>query len=207
MARIAATMVLLSAVFWFASWPPIPLGKEFPNCVSARYDGSACAIGVLSTHHLSTLFITRQSIEPGRAVWSERADYHFCGFPVPTANWGVPGVALVVCITPSTIGWDCPYWLMTGLWTLVAARSLRMWQFRVGDLIYIATLVALVISLIQLRVALPLVAFLNLATVAMCLMLVVGTVRWFWRTPTPLWPVRVPVADESGTSQSPKASS
>lgn len=91
MARLAATMVLLSAVFWFTSWPPVPLGKDFPNCVSARCDGTLLACGVLSNYYLSTVFITRY-VEPGRAVWSERADYHFCNFPVPTANWGVPKV-------------------------------------------------------------------------------------------------------------------
>lgn len=195
MARLAATMALLSAVFWFTSGPAIPLGEDFPNCVSARYDSRVVAAGVLSNHYLSTVFITRNSIEPGRALWSERSDYHFCGFPVPTANWGVPEVALSVCISPTIIGWDCPYWLMTLLWTFVAVRNFRAWQFSVGDLVYFTTITALLVSSIHYHFALPWVVLLNLATVALCVLLVVGSARWFWTTPNPMWPLILPVDD------------
>lgn len=200
MARLAATMVLLSAVFWFTSWPPVPLGKDFPNCVSARCDGTLLACGVLSNYYLSTVFITRY-VEPGRAVWSERADYHFCNFPVPTANWGVPKVGFHLTISPTTIGWDCPYWLMAGLWTFVAARYYRAWQFRVGDLIYFTTVIAFAVTAIQLRVALPLVLMMNLVTVALCAMLVFCTVRCFWTTPNPLWPLALLVPEVDSVPQ------
>lgn len=191
MTRFAATMVLLSVVFWFTSRPPIPLGRDFPNCVSARADSSVVAIGVLSINGVSTLFVTREALEPGRSTWSERADFHFCGFPVPTSTYGAFDCGVLVRLSMNTIGWDCPYWLMTLLWLGVATKYWTAWQYRSLDVLYFMTVVAIVIACFQSHFTLPLVVFCNLTTAMLLVVLSIGTFRWFWRSPNPLWPIAI----------------
>ena len=201
LSRFCFYMAGLSCVFWFTSWPNIPyvtelvgygpLPRDFPNCVSARADNSILAVGHLSHNRISSLFITTEELEPGRADWSERADGHFCGFNIPPYLYLNQPDGFGVHVSSRTIGWDCPYWLMAALWTLLLLKTRTQLRFRLLDLFLATTLVAAAITLIRLRLALVLTVFLNASTVLLLAYLAYSSISVLFRGKELRWPFTI----------------
>ncbi|TWT86163.1 hypothetical protein Mal64_39030 [Pseudobythopirellula maris] len=159
----ALTMLALSVVFAVVSWPPPLFPDDVPNCVSARWDCRFFAVGCLSNHRLSSLFITTQHLEPGRAVWDERVDGNMCGFHVPPSSHPMrepSGFNLLV--GTSGVAWSCPYAMFIAYWGALAVILVRRQGLTVFDLLVTTAATALAFSLIALRCALPGVVALNL---------------------------------------------
>ena len=149
----------------FPYWLPFSFGENFPNCVSCRLDSEHFAVGALSHDRVSTLFLTRTELEPGKGVWYERSDWHFCSFDIPTTAFNVQPTGFSVVVNSDTIGWHCPYFLMIGLWGFVYYRCSDNWrQWRILDLIGLATILAVICCLIQCRTQLLLTIPMNVAT-------------------------------------------
>jgi len=188
-ARISFCMAVLSCVFWFTSWPPHPVSIEFPNCVSARLDSQSLAIGCLSHNRSSSLFLTTQNLDPGYAVWSERPDGHFCGFPIPPREYPGQPSGLNIHLGLDTIGWDCPYWLMIILWSAVFFKSRSRNQYCLRDIFLSVTVLAIVLTLIRLKLALLLVVLLNISTVLLLVLLAISSVVRLIKADNPWWPL------------------
>ena len=158
----------------FPYWLPFSFGENFPNCVSCRLDSEHFAAGALSHDRVSTLFLTRAELEPGRGVWYERADWHFCSFDIPTTEFNVQPSWFSVVTNQETIGWHCPYFLMISLWGFVYCRCSDNWhQWRILDLIGLATILAVICCLIQCRMQLLLTIPMNIATLMLIAVLAV----------------------------------
>ena len=159
-------MLTLSIVFGVTS---IPFGiRNFPNCVSARADSSWFAVGALSHEGFSSVFATMEPayLYPGEKVWSERSDGHFCGFQVPPTEGGRQPAGFNVHIGIGTIGWDCPYLLMIGVWGF-AYMKIRPRHLTTIDLLWMTAVIAVACAVISMRVALLCTVPLNLATLCM----------------------------------------
>ncbi|WP_442485384.1 hypothetical protein [Aeoliella sp. SH292] len=189
MPTFAASMVVLSVVLWLSSLPVWPFGERYPNCVTARVDTPFVAVGAVSNQGVSSLFVTRENLEPWRHVWQERGDSHFIGFPVPAQPFGLPHGGLMFQASATTIGWDLPYWFMAGVWLGVFAKYFEGWRYRSSDLIYLMTFAAVVTACFQSRCVLPVIVFSNLATALICLAVAWMGVRWFYQASNPLWPL------------------
>ena len=185
MLMMAATYTVISYPFWL----PIQLGEDFPNCVSGRWDNEYCAVGAMSQHRMSSLFITRHGLQPGQRNWSERRDGHFCNFEIPTSRYAEPAFFNVV-ISNKTLGWDCPYFLMVALWGWVYFRNRKRdikkkKQFSILDMMLVVTLVAVVVGLIQLRMQLICTVIMNLLTFGLALHLVYHALKHMLVTSIP----------------------
>jgi hypothetical protein len=170
----------LSGLFWFTSWPvysPIPIPDDFPNCVSARCDTPYFAIGCLSHRRLSSLFLTTAYLEPGRAVWSERADGYFCGFLMPTAAFSDEPSGFNIHIGMKAIAWDCPYWLMAALWITMFLKTKGRFQYNIRDIFWTTTITAVAITLIRLKLALFCIVLINVCTAVLLFILVIHGIR------------------------------
>lgn len=197
MARIAASMVLLSLVFWCTSAPPISFGKDFPNCVSARWENPVFVTGALSVNGKNCLFVDTRGYREGRKPsWTERPDGHFCGFSVPPYERGVEPRGLTIMATSSGLAVHLPYWLITLLWAGTFAKYFHRWQFRVGDLLLLMTGSAAIALAIKTRHMLPYVVFINIATALLLLLLAILSIRWFVQSINPLWPLALPDSPE-----------
>ena len=171
--RLSLLMLTLSFVFGVTS---MPFGiRNFPNCVSARMDSSWFAVGALSHEGLSSVFVTIQPayLRPGKRVWSERSDGHFCGFQVPPTEGGRQPSGFNVHIGLGTIGWDCPYLLMMGAWGFVYMK-IRPRHLTTIDLLWMTAVIAIVCAVISTRVALLCTVPLNLVTLGL---VIFGLVR------------------------------
>lgn len=190
MARSAAAMLLLTGVFWFVSWPWIPMGSEFPNCASGRIATTWFSTGALSINGKNCFFNDRwhRADELG-LVWTERRDGHFCGFPVPPfADLEEPR-GLSVTLSATTIAFHLPHWLIATIWLAVLVKYTERWQFGMSELGLATLIVAVCAALVRLKCTLPLVVFLNLTTVAVVMVVLVGIFCWLWKNPNPLWPL------------------
>ncbi len=165
--RLALCLVVMSCMYWVTSWPLIPLGGDFPNCISARWESGVVAVGFLSHRGLSCFFIAgdRDGIYPLR--WSERPDGHFCGFRVPPAEVYAPPYSLSFALGPDTIAWGLPYWLFIAVWGVVFLRGARSMRFQVIDVFAVMTVVAVTVGLMQCRLAILGAVPLNLLTAAL----------------------------------------
>ena len=192
MARFAAAMVLLSAILWFASRPPIPLGPDFPNCVSGKLETPLFVAGALSINGKNCMFVDRWYVDRrGTSVWSERSDGHFCGFAVsPYGRAEEPRGAAIV-LDATTVAFHLPYFLITAIWIAVMLKCRNGYQFRITELMLGMTVASCSVWLIRERLALPLVVLLNLATSVLLAVLVVGGVCRLWTAANPLWPLLV----------------
>lgn len=209
--RFCLWMAGLSLLFWFTSWPSIPyvtefdayyeLMEDFPNCVSARSDNLIFGVGHLSHNRMSSLFLTREWLEPGKAVWSERSDGHFCGFEIPPYNFGYQPTGFAIRMSSQTFGWDCPYWLMALLWTAMYWKT-RMssrfrFRFRLLDLFIATTVIAVAIALIRMKSALIVTAFLNTATLLLLFCIVISSIAVLFCSRNAWWPFIIPEGAEN----------
>jgi hypothetical protein len=186
--RIALCLAVLSATFWYTSWPSYLSIPEFPNCISARWNDSAFAIGFVSHDRVSCMFITTHYLEDGPWTWSERSDGHFCGFHVPASPLTSPPRMIGLSLGFEEIAWICPYWLMTALWSVVAWKGRYGLRFGMGDFLAVMTCLAVLFAMIQLHVALLLAAPLNLVTALMFLVLAYRTAWTLVKDGNPLRP-------------------
>ena len=187
---------MLSGVYLIISYPfwlPFPLGEDFPNCVSARWDNDYYAVGAMSQNRMSSLFITRYGLEPGLSNWTERRDGHFCNFEIPTSYHAEPAFFNVV-VSDQTLGWNCPYLIMFGLWGWVYLRNRKrdgLKQYSIFDVLIAMTLIAVIIASIQMRFQLILTVTMNLLTFGLAAYLVYETLKYMlvmsvpWLTPEP----------------------
>ncbi|TWT85805.1 hypothetical protein Pla123a_06120 [Posidoniimonas polymericola] len=196
----------LSCLFWFTSWPWIPLmgalwgievvPEDFPNCVSARVQAGPIGVGCLSNQRNSTFFVAAGKDEfigtcAGSAVWSERADGHFCGFSIPPYGFGHQPAGFGMALTPETFCWNCPYWLMATAWLAVHAKIAGGLRARSGDLLILTGFVAVALALIQLRIALVMTLLLNLSTLALLALLVVSAIGVLFLGKHAWWPLLI----------------
>jgi hypothetical protein len=205
LSRFCFYMAALSCLFWFTSWPSIPyvtdfdgyyaLMEDFPNCVSARKDNVIFGVGHLSHNRMSSLFLTRQGLEPGESSWEERPDGHFCGFFFPPHGTFQPS-GFSIHLSSLTVGWDCPYWLMIVIWTAMFVKTRTQFRFRILDLFLATTVIAVVITLIRIRQALWLTVFLNVSTVALLCYLAFSALAVLFYAKNPWWPFVVPEGTE-----------
>lgn len=151
------------------------MGEDFPNCVAGRWDTSVFAVGHLSHNRISSLFITVEELQPDRATWSERADGHYCGFSIPPYLYADRPRGFGIHATSQTLGWDCPYWMMALFWFTIFLKTRGRFQFQLRDLFLAMTVLAVALSLIQLKLVLIGTAILNLATLRMLLYLAIGS--------------------------------
>lgn len=188
---LSLCMVAASGVFWITSWPLLPLGNDFPNCVSVRWDNGLFAVGCLSHHGLSSTFVTLDSAEWLPAlIWSERADGHFCGFPIsPSREPTNPPNGFNVHVGREAIGWDCPYLLMGFLWLAVFFRSGALTRYRLIDMFAVMSVVSVLATLIRLRLAMLGVIPLNLLTAMLVVFLLIKAVWFVLHDKNLLWPL------------------
>jgi hypothetical protein len=180
MPRFAAVMMLLSSVFFVTSWPfrmPIRISDDFPNCVSARWDNQYFAIGSMSQHQMSSLFITRVDLTPGTAIWSELRDGHFCSFRIPPTPFSGEPAGFNLHIGMDTVGWDCPYLLMVVFWSAIYFKTSSAIQFSIRDLLGVVAIAAVVVFAIQSRISLLITVFLNLSTIITAVVLIILAMR------------------------------
>jgi hypothetical protein len=173
--RFSAVMLLLSSVFFVTSWPfklPIRISDDFPNCVSGRWDNQFFAVGSMSQHHMSSLFITRVDLTPGTAIWSERSDGHFCTFQIPPTPISGEPAGFNLHIGMETIGWDCPYLLMIVFWSAIYLKTSSTIQFSIRDLLGVVAIASVVVFAIQSRISLLITVFLNLSTIVTVVVLI-----------------------------------
>ena len=178
--RFSAVMLLLSSVFFVTSWPfrlPIRISDDFPNCVSARWDNQFFAIGSMSQHQMSSLFITRVDLTPGTAIWSELRDGHFCSFQIPPTPISGEPAGFNLHIGMDTVGWDCPYLLMVVFWSAIYLKTSSAIQFSIRDLLGVIAIAAVVVFAIQSRISLLITASLNLSTIVTAVVLIILAVR------------------------------
>lgn len=190
MARFSVVMVCLSAILWFVSGPPVYLGTEFPNCISAKLETPWFVAGALSINGHNCVFVDRWYIDTrGTSAWTERHDSHFCQFPVPPYGFGQEPQGPTAVVSATTLALHLPYYVIAAFWFAVVLKCRSGFRFRIMDLALITSILAFSIVLIRVRVALPLVVFLNLVTVALLVILFVGAVGRLWRASNPLWPL------------------
>ena len=159
------TLSIIYCVISFPFWLPFSLGDQFPNCVSGRFDSEQLAVGALSHKRLSTVFVTTANLEPRNSIWSERRDGHFCTFDIPTTEFLHEPAWFKVHVSPETIGWHCPYFLMIAVWAFTFYRFRNPEpKWSLSALVGITSLIAVVLALIQLRMQLICVVAMNVAT-------------------------------------------
>lgn len=162
---VALALFLTAAMLWMASRSCFRIDADSPNCVSARCQFGSAVLGALSHYGQSTLFITKESPHSVEPSWSERRDGHFCGFPIPPKGYpDNPPDGLTLNVSASTFAWTCPYWLICIVWATVWLRSSPNLQVRLIDLFAAMTWIAVLLMLINCRLALLAVVPLNLAT-------------------------------------------
>ncbi|BBO36529.1 hypothetical protein PLANPX_6141 [Lacipirellula parvula] len=157
-------MAVLSCVFWGASHAKTSFTTDSPNCISAQLVQGRFAVGFVSQRGDSSFFVTTSKYDSSESSWSERRDGHFCGFPVPPSGIAVEPKGLNVHASSQGLSWTCPYWLMTTIWSISLLRLRRSLQFNLREFLIVMLCLAAAFSLVELRIALPMAIFLNLAT-------------------------------------------
>ncbi len=191
LSRASLLMCGLAGLFWFTSWPFISVGRDFPNCVSAKLDVGGSEIRFVSIHHHCVFFLTTMPETPGRSGWWEASDGHFCGFSLsPFDSSGLPQ-GFAIYANSEQVGWKCPYLLMALLWGIAFYKTLAGFRISVMDLIAAMTFSALAISLIKSHYVLPLMILLNLGTMLLMGLLALSFLRMTWNTGNIWWPLVV----------------
>lgn len=188
-------MAAMSGVFWVTSWPPALLttsDKDFPNCVSARYDFGGFGWGSLSHRRLSCLFVSFEEMHYGVTGWSERANGHFCGFSVPPMQVLDGPKGFNLHLGPDALGWNCPYWWMATIWIVFFVATRRRIQFQTVDLLWITGLLAVLFAAIRLRIALIPILWLNISTLVLLVLVFIAAARALWQHENLLWPLVIP---------------
>lgn len=191
--RYSLAMAALSSIFWVTSWPPAwlhgQLEQDFPNCVAARWSLGEYGLGCVSHKRISCLFMKIEE-DPcrRRTNWSERADGHFCGFLVPPANDLSNPEGFSLYVSASSLGWNCPYWMMAVIWTALFLKTRTRNQFQTRDMLWATMFFAFVITAIRLRITLLPIVWLNLSTMILLLIAIVSAARLVWQSENILWP-------------------
>ena len=204
MARFAATMVLLSVVFWIVSDPPVDTAADFPQHTLACLDLGEIEMHFASSFGVSNLTLYKSErmhnsywTEGGSRSWPAQA-------PTPEFRRGLSlhfnPAELAVDLSPfaaPVLGWNYPYWLVTAIWIGALVKYAPRWRFRVADPLILMGVVSVTLVAVQAHYALPLALFLNLMTTLVVCLALVGALIWFWRTPNPLWPLALEAENES----------
>ncbi len=193
MARYSLAMAALAIAFVLASWPPrwLPIEDDFPNCVSACWDGSVFAAGCVSIRQTCSVFLTTEDWNfdsRDRTGWYERRDGHFCNFHIPHTYDSNP-TALNLHLGFDTIGWSVPYWMFAVPWLLVFAKTVSGTRWNLRDLLIAMSAVALLLAMFQLRIALVGILLLNASTLLLAAHFLTSVMRSFIHTDNILWPV------------------
>jgi hypothetical protein len=206
--RIALCASAASCVLWSVSWSLIPISRNLPNCISARWGRGDFCTGFLSFKGTSSFFVADDTFNQPEFEWSERDDGHFCGFRVPPSE-GYAGAStgLYAHFSHDMIAWGFPYWLMTLTWATVFARLTTSFRVSLMDLFLVTTTVAIVTGLCRAELGIFAALPLNLLTAALAATISLRAVRSLVKDKELLWPIAVSYKPATDIDNSPVKSS